>query len=442
VRYVDANGKPSQAVASAPSNTGGLFDTAALFVSDAVTLGNRATIDAGLRFDHDAAISQDLHAIDLNGRETSTVIRGAGTLYVWNILSPRLGATVNLSGDGRTVLRASYGRYSQGVMTGEIAPFHPGATPTITTAFDPATGAYTLPVSVVDASNLQLDPGIRAPHSDEYSVGADQQVGRDLSMAVAYVRKAGADFVGWTDVGGIYHQETRTVAGVSVPVFVLDNSKSARLYRLTNPAGYGLRYNGFVMTVEKRRSHGWQATGSYTFSRVTGLQPSSGSTASGGQFSTTAPGGGLTFGRDPNDLTNAGGRLPNDRPHMIHASGAVDLPRTGVVLAANLQLTSGKPWAAVGLISLPQNTQERILLEPRGTRRLSAQTILDLRISRAFSLSRASRLELVLDVLNALGSKAEESLVTDNLASANFGKANVWVDPRRVMLSARFNLGR
>ena len=51
-------------------------------------------------------------------------------------------------------------------------------------------------------------------------------------------------------------------------------------------AAEALTYNGLVMTVEKRRSHGWQASGSYTFSRVSGLQPSSGGTASAAQFST------------------------------------------------------------------------------------------------------------------------------------------------------------
>src|SRR5260370_36645181 len=133
--------------------------------------------------------------------------------------------------------------------------------------------------------------------------------------------------------------------------------------------------NGLVTVVEKRPSHGWQASGSYTYSRSYGLQAYSGTTAAGPQVSTVgappvsfAPP--ITFGRDPNDLTNANGRLPNDRPHMFRATGSVDVPRTRFVVAANLQLFSGKPWAATALVSLPQNpnTAQRILLEPRGTR--------------------------------------------------------------------------
>ena len=131
--------------------------------------------------------------------------------------------------------------------------------------------------------------------------------------------------------------------------------------------------------MEKRRASGWQALGSYTFSRTSGLQASSGVSAADAQVSTIAPNG--TFGRDPNNLTNAYGRLPNDRPHMFRAMGTVDVPHTGVMLSANVHPFSGKPWAATTQVTLNQGSQ-RILLEPRGSRRLEPQTILDLRVSR------------------------------------------------------------
>ena len=56
-------------------------------------MGDRLTINAGLRFDHSRAISQDLHALDPEGRETDQIVSGLGTLYTWNVLSPRLGVT-------------------------------------------------------------------------------------------------------------------------------------------------------------------------------------------------------------------------------------------------------------------------------------------------------------------------------------------------------------
>ena len=112
-----------------------------------------------------------------------------------------------------------------------------------------------------------------------------------------------------------------------------------------------------------------------------------------------------------------------------------------MALAANFQYLSGKPWAATAQISLPQGDQ-RILLEPRGSRRLPAQSLLDVRASRTILNGRLGRIELLLDVLNVLNNTAEEALATDNLFSPTFGLSTVFVDPRRAMVSVRMNVGR
>jgi hypothetical protein len=446
VRYVDDGTNPFQSISRSPSHEGGVSVTASAFASDTISIGSRLTVNAGVRFDHSRAISQDLHGVDAQGHETDGIVPGLGTLYTWNIVSPRLGVTTKLTTDGRTILRASYGRFSQGVLTGEIGLFHPAVSPIRTNAFVAATGGYTQVVSVVDSRvNLKIDANTRAPRTDEYSVGVDREVGRRLAVAVAYVRKNGANFIGWTDTAGQYRQETRPLPdGRSVPVFVLDTAvtpTSARRFLLTNPDGYSLTYNGLVLVAEKRRAHGWQAFGSYTYSRASGLQPSSGASAAGAQVSTIGPPNPLTFGRDPNDLTNARGLLPNDRPHIFRAMGSLDIPRTGFVVAADLQRFSGKPWAATTQVLLPQG-DTRVMLEPRGSHRLSSQSLLDLRVSRTFALGGAGRVELMLDLLNALDDAAEEGLATDNLFSPNFGRPTAFVDPRRAMISARLNLGR
>jgi hypothetical protein len=227
-------------------------------------------------------------------------------------------------------------------------------------------------------------------------------------------------------------------------VFELVNSTTERRFLLSNTDGYSMKYNGLVMALDKRRSHGWQAFGSYTFSRASGLQASSGTSAAGAQSSTVALPS-LPFGRDPNDLTNARGRMPNDRPHMLRIMGSVDVPGTGFLVAANLQYFSGKPWAAAAQITLPQGDQ-RILLEPRGSRRLSSQTLLDVRLSRPVRIG-SGRIELLVDLLNLLNDTAEEGLATDVLATesaknATFGQPTVFVDPRRAMVGVRLNLGR
>ena len=441
VGFVDSNGRPFQTLARDPFPDGGQSITASAFASDAITIGDRWTLNVGIRYDHSRAVSQDLPALDPQGHETDTIIPGLGTLYTWNVVSPRLGVTTKLTADGRTVLRGSYGRFSQGVLTGEFGSFHPACR---RSRHRPSTRR---PRDTQRSSRLSIPKrsfssilGCAPPTRTSDSIGVDREVGRQLAVALAYVRKEGIDYIGWTEVGGLYRQETRTLPdGSSLPVLVLVNSTSARRFLLTNPDGYSLTYNGLVTTIEKRASRGWRALGSYTFSRASGLQVSSGTSAAAEQLSTLTSSG--VFGRDPNDLHNARGRMANDRPHMFRVMGSVDLPRTGFVVAGNLRYFSGKPWAASTQVSLPQGNR-RILLEPPGSRRLSSQLLVDLRVSRAFRFGGVGRVELLMDVLNLLNDTAEEGLVTDNRFSPTFGQPNVFMNPRRVMLAARLNLGR
>jgi hypothetical protein len=111
-------------------------------------------------------------------------------------------------------------------------------------------------------------------------------------------------------------------------------------------------------------------------------------------------------------------------------------------MAATYRYFSGKPWAASAIVNVPQNPQQRILIEPRGSRRLSSQSLLDWRLSRTFALGSSARVDLMLDVLNVLNDTAEESIATDNLFSPAFNQPNVFIDPRRAMLGARVNFGR
>jgi hemin uptake protein HemP len=448
VQFLDAaGGAPLQSISRAAWVVGGRFITSSLFASDSIALKDRITAEAGLRFDHARAISPDLGGVDATGLPTDGVTSGLGTLYTWNLLSPRLGLTVKLDRDARTLLRANFGRFHQGVLTGELDVIHPGVSTVTTMAYETATGGYTRTVSVVDPTvNLRLDPDTRAPRTDAFSMAVDRQLAQEVVLSAAYIRKRGSDFIGWTDTGGQYHAETRTLPdGTVVPVFALTNLPADRRFLLANPEALFLEYDGMVIAAEKRMSRGWQASGSYTFSRAHGLQVTSNSVASEPQFSTIARPAFLTFGQDPNDFTNAEGRLGNDRPHVFRTTGAVRLPWQDILLAANLQHFSGRPWAATGLVALPQTNNQptqRILIEPRGSRRLSSQTLLDIRIGKTLSLRRAGTIDLRLDVLNLLNDDAEEGLRSDVITAATFGQPNVFIDPRRVMLSVRVNLGR
>lgn len=443
VQYIDNNGAPFQAVYRAPATYGGDFLTGALFASDSFSVRDRLVVDAGVRFDHSRAINPDLPGIDAEGNETDEVLPGRGTVYTWNVVSPRLGARLKIDEGGRSVLRATYGLFNQGVLTGELDPISQGATETRTMQYEAATGGYTFPVSVVNPKiNLDVDTATRPPHTHEFSVAFDREITQTVRASVAYVGRRGRAYLGWTDVAGQYRTEQQTVAGVTVPVHLLTTPTKDRRFLLMNLDNFVMNYDGVVVAGEKRMSNDWYLSGSYTYSRVTGLQAASALPVDAGQTSTVAMPEFLTFGQDPNDLTNAYGRLPNDRPHVLRMTGSVRLPWQDIMVAANVQHFSGKPWAAAAPVSLPQGSRT-ILLEPRGSRRLSSQSLLDLRVAKSIVTDRAGTIHLTFDVLNTLNDTAEEALATNNpLSTATFGTASRYIDPRRVMLGVRFNYGR
>ena len=339
--YLDYAGAPYAAYFANPFTEGGSMQSLGVFVDDVFHVGERLTVNLGLRFDRNEAFSPDVPALDK-----------------------------------------------------EANVFHPANPPRTTALFDPATGQYSDIIDVFDPlRGFRFDRHLRPPNTDQFSVGIDREFWRDTAVGVSYVRKVGRGFTGFEDVGGIYGTEDVTLEdGRTLSVFPLLNSPSERLFLLTNPEEYFLHYYGLLLTLDKRWSRGWQALISYTLSEATGMLASSGPRPEQAQFSQgTFRGRSL---RDPNDFTNAEGKLANDRTHMFRAHGVVEIPNVGVIVAANFQYLSGKPWAASTNVRLPQGRRS-ILVEPPGSRRLPAQTLLDLRVSKIFRFQGDRKLELL-----------------------------------------------
>ena len=200
--------------------------------------------------------------------------------------------TVKLTADGRTMLRASYGRFSQGVLTGEFSAFHPGVDADHDHRFrsaDRRLHAHRLG----GRSQDQSAPGSRTcAHRIRTSiplVWIARSVAGSQWRSPTFARMAPISSAGPTSAVSIARDTQTLPDGTHHTVFELVNASAARRFLLTNPDGYSMTYNGLVLAVEKRRIDGWQAFGSYTLSRAVGLQPSSGTTAAGAQVSTVAP---------------------------------------------------------------------------------------------------------------------------------------------------------
>jgi Carboxypeptidase regulatory-like domain/TonB dependent receptor-like, beta-barrel/TonB-dependent Receptor Plug Domain len=437
VHYLDYEGQPFVARYRDTYSYGGAFDTLGVFAEDSVRVGSRLTLNLGARFDYSKARSEDVPAYDALGNTTGDTVAGRGFLYSWSVLSPRLGVNLALTGDARTILRAFYGRFHPGILTTELQAVSPGLGPITVASYDPATLSYSNVVSIVDPlANVGVDADTRSPHTDQFSLGFEREIGRDWSVAASYVRRSGSGFTGWKDIGGVYG--TGVIAlpdGRPFEVFPLQNDSSERFFLLTNREEYFIRHRAVLLTAQKRWSDGWQLLLSYSHSEARGLQSQNGDEPAGMQGSLTTSFN--PFGRDPNDLTNATGILPTDRTHMLRAQGSAEIPKVEILVGVNFQYLTGRPFTAVANVTLPQGARP-IFIEPLGSHRFSSQELLDLRLSKTLRWGSGS-VELLADILNALNDTAEEGVATRNFFNPNFGVSTNFVPPRRAMVGVRLS---
>jgi hypothetical protein len=438
VHYLDYLGEPFLARFRDTYSYGGAFDNVGVFAEDSVRVGDRLTLNLGARFDYSKAKNQDVPEHDAQGNETGNTIPGRGDLYSWSVVSPRVGLSLKLTEDARTVLRAFYGRFHPGILTTELQAVSPGFGPITVASYDPVHRSYSRITAVIDpVSNVQIDPETRSPHTNQYSIGIERAIGRDWSVGASYVRRTGGEFTGWRDIAGDYGTGASTLPdGRTIETFPLESSPAERLFLLSNRDDYFIRYNALLLTAEKRWADDWQLFFSYSYSEATGLQSQNAVDAVAGQGSVTVSFN--PFGRDPNDITNATGLLPNDRTHMLRAQGNTEIPGVGILVGANFQYLTGRPYTALANVALPQGVRS-IYIEPFGSRRLSSQELLDLRVSKSFAIGPERSVEVLVDVLNVLDDTAEEGVATQNFFSPNFGVGTNFISPRRAMVGVKLS---
>ena len=134
-----ANGVSSSVVFTLPTATevgklglgrdGALTSQSALnvfgaFINDTWSVG-RLTVNGGLRYDRYSGYlpEQQQLAATVGPVSVPAATFAQQDLYTWNQIAPRIGATFDLSGDGKTVLKANYGLFwhNPGVAVGSDA---------------------------------------------------------------------------------------------------------------------------------------------------------------------------------------------------------------------------------------------------------------------------------------------------------------------------------
>jgi TonB dependent receptor/Carboxypeptidase regulatory-like domain len=437
------DGAPGYIDVRDPSISGGHVRALGIYADDSWALTDRVTVNAGVRFDLNSGDIPAMPILDAARNEVGTA-EAIEDLVDWTSISPRLGVNIKLREAG-TVMRASYGRYYQGTTTNLFSALSPAQAVTRRFGWNPATQQYDILQQITDPRGTYVvDPDLKAPYTDQYTIGVDHELIRSLALGASYIHKRAEDFVGRVDVGSTFAPETRSDPQTGAPLTVWRRTSpvQSRLVRLTNPGPdtcpycadeWWQRYNAFLLTLTKRMSQNWQAVGSITVSKTEGLHSAANLTTASSQSSAAS-----TFGDDPNELTNAAGLLPGDRGVMFKLQGSYAFPHDFVV-SSNWQWVAGKPYTrrfSVG--GLPQGTQT-VFLEPRdGSLRMPAQNFVDIRFEKRFRFGATSKVTVMADIINVLNIDTPLTWISEVATSANFAVPNLIANPRRAMFALRY----
>jgi len=430
---------PAYGYTQLPWHEGGHMNALGLYLDDAIRVGSRFTINLGLRFDTSKASFESFPELDKDGEPTGRSSPAVDELFTWNSFSPRIGFNWKLTGDGRTVLKAHYGRYYRGIVTSEFDNVVPSVTGRY--YFDGTYDAQGNPNGaelVSDNSNQRIDAGFSNPYTDQVVVGLERELFKNVGVQVNYVYKRGEDYGGWRDTGGQYttvpyvDNVGAEATGQTINVQRLTNSPSDRLFLLTNPDNMFTRFNGLTFQVTKRMSNNWQLTSSLVLAKATGRIGSSLGSPTAAQGGTAG-----SFGQNPNDFTNSDGRLIGDRPVTFKTQLVYELP-AGFLIGANFTYQSGRPWARQVRVTSLARISTTILAEQVDDRRVADWKVLDVRLQKEFKLGGTANLALFADTLNLLNDDANEGIGSRLGTSSSFGLPTRFVLPRRLMLGAKF----
>jgi hypothetical protein len=415
-----------------------------VFIDDSIRLGDRVTLNVGVRADYSKAFSPPQDELDDNAQPTGRTFPRAD-FFTWDSISPRLGVNWKLTSSGKTIVKTHWGRYHPQITTGEFANvIGPNIKPYFQGNYNFATGQVEDLFLTSSSENLRVASSYNSPRTDQFIIGFERELATQVGLQVNYVRKWGRDFGAWRDVAGTYAQRPivddsgEDPTGRTVNIFRLTSDPGARQFELANSDQAFTDIHAITANVTKRMTR-WYANAGVTYLRANGtvggsIRNTNIQQRSGLEFS--------QFGRNPNDFVNADGRLNGDVGWQYKLQAVVRLP---LGLQASGTVDSHLNAHRLRIRTIPASIagqSSTILLQPRGELgRLPAVTIVDARLQKEFALGRGIRLSIFADALNLNNENAPQSVVSANVTSSSYQFPNptTFVAPRRFMLSGKFS---
>jgi len=365
------------------------------FVQDSITLWERLTLTLGLRFDRsDSELST--HSKGISGNDVSLFVGeniiqpvvelnpyklfsalSWKNIIVWNAFSPQIGLSFDIFGNGKSLFKASFSRYTEPLMLDYLTDLNPidpyrshqffwfdenmNDEVDFTDTYVPFPEDYR--VYLEDYSRERVAPGIRAPYTDEFTVGIHQEIFRDFSFRLSYIQKTKKNILANVlydpDLDRDWYTATQDtqnwwlpfetiVPGVDdypdirLTVYYRSNDAPLLFSRLNNVPELKREHQALEIAFNKRMSHNWQLNGSLVFSQSTGNV----SHMVEGDY-------GFANGiLNPNSFVNLpeDSRFFYDIPLSVKLMGTYKMP-FGFFLSFYYRYMSGIPWTrSVGVV--------------------------------------------------------------------------------------------
>jgi hypothetical protein len=426
------NGQPdSVMVFNTPVATRVTVKDYAFFAQDSWTL-KRFTVNAGVRVDvfNGRVDEQEAGAGSFAPARRFEAIKN---VPAWTDVVPRLAFVYDLSGKGTTALKWNVSQYTRKEGAALPNQVNPMRFNTEVRSWTDRNGDLLPQLNEIGLGRGALDRGatvrqatdLERPYQWEYTISLEHQLMKNLGVMVSYYRRT-------------YHSLYATVnaalsptdylpvtirnplSGESLTIYNQNPTTAGRVDNvLRNSDALGSTYNGFEISFHKRMSSNFTAFGGFTIS--------SNKECSSGAAST-----------NPNDAINACGYSQFDSKYLVNLSTIYRFP-AGINASGHLQYASGKPMARDFVVTralVPNLTQvnQRVILVPAGDLRYEAWTLLDLRLSKAFTIGKL-KIEPMLDLYNALNENATLSQVIT--VGPALGQVSENIDARLFRFGAR-----
>ena len=423
------------------------------YIQDSWNIKNRLTVNLGFRFDYqtgnlpattktpansDLAIAiGEAYIVPLFGLNPFATYQYPGwdNPITYKTLSPRVGLTYDLFGNGKTALRASFSQYAEPLLITDFSDSHPlqprldyldfywwdlnnngqpDAPP-----LDRYQNFGVSPKFMTTAYfKNKTDPNIRDARVNEFTASIQHELFPNLRITLQYFNRNKIDkyahvlyepdskrfwysyqkapdwwipFTTTVPAAGGFPAQTVNMYFMSATAPYQDMFNT-----VTNVPEVKIRYQSMELIFEKRMSQGWSFGGSFVYARQKSTGGLSGANA--GTNITSA-----------NQFVNADGLDPSDRPLQVKFYGVFSLP-WNLMASFFGQYISGLPWARTVTVYPPAAWQAAnnamaysyaVNLETVGTRRYPSLTSVDFRLEKEFF----GKLRLTLDVYNVLGDR-------------------------------------